>query len=352
MPIKMFAVLFPKVSLDTLSKTINKGVTLFAYNNTPIKQFGMCSVRLSFKDRSLVCKFFVVEHDTALVGINDSEKLGLVNVNFDMVRNVIDEGTEESFKCEIEGEYPELFKGIGLMDGEISIKLKDGAVPHVEPIHRVPHAMQEPLKLELDKLVSEGILHKVDISEPIEWLNSFVCVKKSNGKIRLCLDPTHLNRWIIRPRHSARLVDDILHKLNGAKYFSVVDSTSSFFNHKLDSNSSKLTTFGKPFGRYHYLRMPMGTSLSSDVYQYKVDAHLDKIKNCMAIADDIIMYGHREDGKDHDETVREVLDKSKAVGMRFNPSKCQFRKTQVKFFGLILSRQGVLPDPAKIEALK
>ena len=38
--------------------------------------------------------------------------------------------------------------------------------------------------------------------------------------------------------------------------------------------------------------------------------------------------------------------------MRFNPSKCQFRKTQVKFFGLILSRQGVPPDPAKIEALR
>ena len=49
MPIKMFAVLFPKVSLDTLSKTINKGVTLFTYNNTPIKQFGMCSVRLSLR---------------------------------------------------------------------------------------------------------------------------------------------------------------------------------------------------------------------------------------------------------------------------------------------------------------
>ena len=96
----------------------------------------------------------------------------------------------------------------------------------------------------------------------------------------------------------------------------------------------------------------MGASLSSDVYQYQVDAHLDKIKNCMAIADDIIMFGYREDGRDHDETVREVLEKAKAVGMRFNPSKCQFRKTQVKFFGLILSRQGVSPDPAKIEALK
>ena len=69
------------------------------------------------------------------------------------------------------------------MDSEISIKLREGAIPHVEPIRCVPHAMQEPLKLELDKLCREGILHKVDISEPIEWLNTFVCVKKSNGKI-------------------------------------------------------------------------------------------------------------------------------------------------------------------------
>ena len=96
----------------------------------------------------------------------------------------------------------------------------------------------------------------------------------------------------------------------------------------------------------------MGASLSSDVYQYKVDTHLDKISNCMAIVDDIIMYVYRDDGINHDKTVREVLDKAKAVGMRFNPSKCQFRKTQVKFFGLILLRQGVSPDPAKIEALR
>ena len=138
MPIKMFVVLFPKVSLDALSRTINKEVTLFTYNNTHIKQFGICSVRLSFKSKSLICNFFVVEHETALVGITDSEKLGLVHVNFHMVKNehvkIINEVTEESFKHSIEKEYPELFKGIGLMDGEISIKLKDGVIPHVELI--------------------------------------------------------------------------------------------------------------------------------------------------------------------------------------------------------------------------
>ena len=110
----------------------------------------------------------MVEHSTAILGVSDSEKLGLVKVNFDviqskMVKMVHNISLSEMFKHEMESEYPELFKGIGCMDGEISIKLKEGAVPHVEPIRRVPHTMQEPLKMELDKLCKEGILHKVDI---------------------------------------------------------------------------------------------------------------------------------------------------------------------------------------------
>ena len=358
MPITMFMKLYLKISPETLAKTIDKGITLFAYNNTPIKQYGTCSVKVTFKGKQEICKFYVVEHSTTILGVSDSEKLGLVKVNFDMIQNkmlrLVHSVNIESelFKAKIESEYPELFKGIGCMDSEISIKLKEGPIPHVEPIRCVPHAMQEPLKTELDKLCKEGIPHKVDISEPIEWLNSFVCVKKSNGKIRLCLDPTHLKKWIIRPRYSAKLIDDILHRLNGTKYFTVVDSTSSFFNHKLDEESSKLMTFGMPFGRYRYLRMPMGASLSSDVYQYKVDGHLEHIENCVAITDDIIIiFGFNPDGTNHNMTVRQIMNKAKEVGMRFNPAKCQFKCEEVKFFGMVLNRQGVVPDPAKIEAL-
>ena len=122
-------------------------------------------------------------------------------------------------------------------------------------------------------------------------------------------------------------------------------------NHKLDEESSKLTTFGTPFGRYRYLRMPMGASLSSDVYQYKVDGHLEHIENCVAITDDIIAFGFNPDGTDHDATVRQIMNKAKQVGMRFNPAKCQFKHEEVKFFGMVLNRQGIVPDPAKIEAL-
>ena len=84
-----------------MAKLVEKGVTLFAYNNTPIEQYGTCSVRLSFKGKSEICKFFIVEHETAIIGISDSEKLKLVKVDFEMIEKgvkVIHKVTEESFK--------------------------------------------------------------------------------------------------------------------------------------------------------------------------------------------------------------------------------------------------------------
>ena len=76
----------------------------------------------------------------------------MVKVNFDMIKGikVIHDVTQESFNKEIETKYEELFKGIGLMKGEKNIKLKEGAIPHIEPVRRVPHTMQEPLKAELN----------------------------------------------------------------------------------------------------------------------------------------------------------------------------------------------------------
>ena len=59
--------------------------------------------------------------------------------------------------------------------------------------------------------------------------------------------------------------------------------------------------------------MPMGASFSSNVYQYKVEGHLEEIENCVTIADDIIIYGFDKDGLDHDKTVRNVMEKKQRL---------------------------------------
>ena len=236
------------------------------------------------------------------------------------------------------------------MNTTIDIKLKEGAIPYVASIHHATHALQEPLRLESEKLVDEGILQKLKIDEKSEWLNSFVCVRKPNGSIRLCLDPTHLNKYIVRPHHNSKTLDDILPESSSAKKFSIVDSTKSFFNLSLTKKASLLTTFGTMYGCYCYLRVPMGASLSSDVYQFKVDEVFQDIPQCEGIADDIVIFGYWDD--DHDTTLHSVLDRAHEVGMKLNPDKCAFKRDSISFYGVTLSADGVKPDPRQIQAVK
>ena len=228
---------------------------------------------VEYKSNRKICEFYVFEFPTAILGIHDSESLKLITVYFDaigtetsQIKSVLRptptyvnaiQGADDEFSVKIKCEYQDLFTGTGNMYTTIDIKLKDNAVPYVAPIRRVAHALQEPVRLELEKLVDEGILRKLKI----EWLNSFVCVHKPNGSIRLCLDPTHLNKYIVRPHHNSKTLDDILPKLSGTKKFSIVDSTKSFFNLGLTERASLLTMFGTMYRRYCYLRMPMGASL-------------------------------------------------------------------------------------------
>ena len=75
------------------------------------------------------------------------------------------------------------FEGIGCFEGEFHITLDPTVPPVVHPLKRVPEALREPLKKELDNLEAQGIIAKV--TEPTDWVNSLVCVTKSNGTLRL-----------------------------------------------------------------------------------------------------------------------------------------------------------------------
>ena len=129
----------------------------------------------------------------------------------------------------------------------------------------------------------------------------------------------------MRPHYNSKTFDDILPNLAGAKKFSIVDSTKSFFNLSLTKRASLLMTFGTMYGRYCYLRIPMDASLSSDVYQFKIDKIFEDIPQCVGIADDIVIYSHND--QDHDSTLYSLLNRACKLGMKFNPDKCIFKQT-------------------------
>ena len=94
-------------------------------------------------------------------------------------------------------EFSEVFEGIGLFPGECTIHTDPSIPPVIHPPRRVPLALQDKLRSELDQMESQGIICKV--TEPTEWVSSLVVVEKPNGKLRICLDPKDLNKAIQRP---------------------------------------------------------------------------------------------------------------------------------------------------------
>ena len=88
-------------------------------------------------------------------------------------------------------------------------------------------------------------------------MNSLVIVEKSNGQMRLCIDPKDLNKVVKREHFQIPTKEEFLGKLHDAKWFSKLDATAGFHQIKLDKPSSMLTTFNTPFGRYRYLRLTM-----------------------------------------------------------------------------------------------
>ena len=107
------------------------------------------------------------------------------------------------------------------------------------------------------------MIEKVPFNEPADWVRSLVCVDKPDGSIRVYLDPRDLNRAIKREHYPLPLVEDITSSCAGATLFSTLDAEKAFYQIQLGEESSKLLTFNTPFGRYRYLRMPMGIKVCS-----------------------------------------------------------------------------------------
>ena len=93
-----------------------------------------------------------------------------------------------------------------------------------------------------------------------------VVVRKSNNDLRICIDPTNLNKEIRRLHYTLPTIDDILPNLVNAKVFLVVDASNGFWQVELDEPSSYLTTFATPFGKYRWKRLPFGISSAPEEY--------------------------------------------------------------------------------------
>ena len=166
-----------------------------------------------------------------------------------------------------------------------------------------------------------GFVHGGDKQE--KWANKIV------HRPMLCIDPCDLKCALLRPHHPMRTVEEITINLADATVFTVIDTKTSFWQTKLDDESSNLTFFNSPLGRYKFLRMPYGISSGSKVFQLTMEVLFEGYP-CEITVDDLLVY--RKDLEEQDANLNHVLQRIREVGLKLN-KKRRFIQSEVSYIG-------------------
>ena len=153
-------------------------------------------------------------------------------------------------------EFIDRFMGIGRFPGKYKIWLHHAAHPMMHDPRKCPIALHPKVKEHLDKMECLGMITHVD--EPTDWVSSITYVQKANGELCLCLDPHDLNEAICHDHHKMPTVEEVAHEFAHSCFFTKLDACHGYWSVILDQDSSLLTTFNGPFGRYHFLWLPFG----------------------------------------------------------------------------------------------
>ena len=336
------------------ARSLRPAQLLTAYGGHQIKTLGSRQLYVHHNGNIRKATFTVTNAPgPAILGCKTCEELGLIKVNCSLVSSDEEQVHTPLTKKNLTSDFPDCFEGLGTFNMKpYHIVLDPKAEPVVHAPRAVPVHLHKMFKDELDQMVELGVI--VPVKEPTEWVNSIVLSKTTNDdgivtKLRVCLDPRDLNKWVKREHYYTKTVDEVVAQLHDAKFFSIIDAKKGYWHVPLDEQSSLLTTFNSPFGRYRFTRLPFGLIVSQDVFQKELDTALEGLPGVTGIADDNFVYGSTE--KEHDENLLRLMERAREKGIKFNANKLQLKCDEANFFGHTWTSEGVKPDNKKVSAI-
>ncbi len=315
-------------------------VKLVMWNDTKVKPLGEAKIPILnvWTGEHHTAVFIVVPNNlNCLLGLKTMTDMHLITVN------------KDRFIAGITSLTNQPLGDLGLAGLQVDPTKK----PRTLPCRKIPIALRGDVHAELDNLVERGVL--IPVTEPTQWVSQMAVVRKSNGKLRICIDPQPLNEALMREHYKLPTVDDVLPMLHDAKVFSKLDVKEAFWHVRLDEESSKLTTMITPFGRFRWARLPFGLKVSSEIFQRKLMDALSGLDGVFTIADDIIIAGcgktKSEAIKDNDVKLAKLYQRCKEQHIILNDAKKEIGKSEIQFHGHRFTDHGVKVDKSKVEAV-
>jgi hypothetical protein len=196
------------------------------------------------------------------------------------------------------------------------------------------------LKIQLQKLLEKGFIRPS--SSPWEALVLFV--KKKDETLRLCIDYRQLNKMTVKNKYLLPRIDDLFDQLKGARVFSKIDLRSGYYQLRIKELDVPKTSFRTRYGHYEFLIMPFGLTNTPAMFMGLMNwvfrPYLDRF--VVIFIDNILVYS--SSNQEHEQPLKEHRLYAKL-------SKCEFWLKGVTFLGHVISADGILVDPQKVEAV-
>ncbi|UYV61276.1 K02A2.6-like [Cordylochernes scorpioides] len=267
---------------------------IYTYTGQQIPVVGKCQLDCKTKYACRKVTFLIVNNSAVpMLGLDECEKLNLVK----RVETISDISVTLTGLLD---EYKDVFKGNGHLSYMYDIKISDKAEPKISPARRLPRALLQP---------------------------------KPSGKYRICIDPRELNKWVLREHYTLPAPENILAEIPKAKFYSVLDAKSAFWQVLLSENTSKYLVMSTPFGRYRFFRLPFGISSAPEIFQKIMHKIFCDIPNVVCHIDDLLIWARES-------------------RLKLTLNKLQMATGVVKFLGHTISQEGILPDQDKVRAIQ
>ena len=228
------------------------------------------------------------------------------------------------------------------------IELASGTEPVSKAPYRMAPAELKELKIQLQELLDLGFI-RPSFSP---WGAPVLFVKKKDGTLRMCIDYRELNKLTIKNKYPLPRIDDLFDQLQGSSVFSKIDLRSGYHQLRIRDEDIPKTAFRTRYGHYEFLVMSFGLTNAPAAFMDLMNRvfrdYLDKL--VIVFIDDILVYSQSE--SQHEQHLRLVLQRLREHRLYAKFSKCEFWLPQVTFLGHIVSKDGILVDPSKIEAVR
>ncbi len=168
--------------------------------------------------------------------------------------------------------------------------------PNAKPVNSRPYPVPQihfkTFKKELNHLARIGVLAAQQESK---WASPSFIIPKKDGRVRWFSNLRQLNKVIRCKQYPLPIITDILRKHSGYKFFTKLDVSMQYYTFDLDKESQDLCTIITPFGKYRYLRLPIGLKCSPDIAQAAVENVLSDIKDANVYINDVGAFSNNWD---------------------------------------------------------